>query len=165
MVSVQLEGILGREINLTSAYDKALSANYTDDKATVKNFEGIARTQGLDVKNGTISEITDRGKMADEMIKQIDKGNPVLIQLDGTSNKTGLPSSHAEVVYGYEVNNNKLRFLVKDPGNQGDTYLDSQTLNPYSNKRGKEYYSTKNGAPTWLGGTKRTVYKIRYYNY
>jgi hypothetical protein len=160
-VIMMLEGILGHDINLTNAYDKALNANpdrpYTDDKATVKNFEGIARTQGLDVKDGTITEITDRTKMADEMIKQLDKNNPVLIQLEGKT-MTGKDSSHAEVVYGYEVVDNKLRFLVKDPGGQGDTFLDANTLKPY---HGQNTYSYKNPV---TDRTARSVFKVRYYN-
>lgn len=154
---MMLEGILGHEIDLTGAYDKALNANYTDDKATVKNFEGIARTQGLDVKDGTIIEIIDRSKMVDEMIGQIDKGNPVLIQLEGKT-MTGKYSSHAEIVYGYEVVDNKLRFLVKDPGGQKDTYLDSTTLTPY---HGQNLYSYKNPI---TDRTTRSVFKIRYFN-
>ncbi len=152
---MMLEGILGHEIDLTDAYDKALNANYTDDKATVKNFEGIARTQGLDVKDGTIIEITDSSKMVDEMIGQIDKGNPVLIQLEGKT-MSGKDSSHAEIVYGYEVIDNKLRFLVKDPGGQKDTYLDSTTLTPY---HGQNLYSHKNPI---TDRTPRSVFKIRY---
>lgn len=84
-VIMMLEGILGKNINLKEAYNKALNANskepYTDEKATVRNLEGIARTQGLDVKDGTITEITDKSKMAEEMIKQLDKKIQFLFNL------------------------------------------------------------------------------------
>lgn len=60
---------------------------------------------------------------------------------------------------------NNLRFLVEDPGNQRDTYLDATTLNPYRYEQGEKQYSTKNGVWESFGGEKRSVFKIRYYNY
>lgn len=160
-VVMMAQALMGKAVNLTDAFDTALNTkvpgtdlNVTDSKGTVNSYEGVARAAGADVKDGSLisQDVTDPNKTIDTMIEQLDKKNPILIQLSG---------SHAEVVYGYEVKDGNLRFLVHDPGYQKDTYLDASNLQPY---KGSQNYSTENGGkrvPKY--NEYRSVFRIKYF--
>jgi len=152
------EAIIGKTANLLDVFNTAQDQGYTDDVGTVKSYEGVARSAGADVKDGSLisQDVTDPNKTIDTMIKQLDNKNPILIQLSG---------SHAEVVYGYEVKDGNLRFLVHDPGYQKDTYLDASNLQPYqAGSNGKQYYSTERGGPAVRGyNDYRKVFRIKYF--
>ena len=155
------EALMGKVANLMDTFEMALNTkipginlNVTDSKGTVNSYEGVARAAGADVKDGSLisQDVTDLNKTISTMIAQLDNKNPVLIQLTG---------GHAEVVYGYEVKDNSLRFLVHDPGYQKDTYLDASNLQPY---QGFQDYSTeKGGMRVSKYNEYRSVFRIKYF--
>jgi hypothetical protein len=157
-VVILAEGIMGKAVNLLDVFNDSQKQGFTNDVARVNSYEGVARTAGADVKDGTLisKDVNDIGVTAKTIIEQLDKKNPVLIQLTG---------KHAEVVYGYEVVNNNLRFLVHDPGYQNDTYLDASNFQPYQlDNNGRKDYSTEKGGPAIRGHNDyRSVFRIKYF--
>ena len=155
------EALMGKDANLMDVFEIALNTkvlgvnlNVTDLKGTVNSYEGVARAAGADVKDGSLisQDVTELNKTISTMIAQLENKNPVLIQLTG---------GHAEVVYGYEVKENNLRFLVHDPGYQKDTYLDVSNLQPY--KGSQDYSTEKGGVRVPKDNEYRSVFRIKYF--
>ncbi len=86
-------------------------------------------------------------------MKQIKKGNPVMIGIPG----------HYEVIYDYEKVKGKVRYKIHDPGYQNDKYMDPKKLKPYRTKGSKKIYSRDCTRAFWPRG--RKLKEIRYYDH
>lgn len=149
-VIMALEGKLGKDIDHASIYNKAVEKGYVDgNNASVNNANELAVLCGL--KSANLIQMNVDKNFSNNLKIQIDKNNPVIIYLPG----------HKETVVGYEYADNVLRFIVYDPGYQGDKYLDSKTLEVfYLNSKNNRVYSVDK---TRTGDLHRKVEKAKYY--
>ena len=89
-------------------------------------------------------------KMREKILELLLKGQPVPFSLNG---------EHFESIDGYESDEaGNLTFRIDDPGGQGDTHADGQTLEVFRIEKGVRKYSVPNS-----GKGRRKITRIYYF--
>jgi len=130
-----ISALAGRNVDQNEKWAESVKSGYIkSENAQVINPEGLASLAGVNASwSGKIKATSEKIK------EQLDKGNVV---------QAILSDGHSEVINGYKIEDGKLLFTVIDPGYQGDTIIDSETLTAYinyPNKRSKEHGDKEKG--------------------